>query len=301
VELKRKKLIVIMGPTAVGKTAVSIQLAKHFHTEIISADSRQVYRELTLGTAKPTAEQLKEVKHHLIDSHSISEEYNAAQFAKDAEAIILRLFERHDYLLVCGGSGLYVRALLEGLDDIPEVPEGIRNEIINQYETNGLDWLQQEMKRLDPEYFQMIDQRNPARLIRALEVVKATGKSISAFQKRQKRENPYQVIKIGLDLERLFLYQRIDDRMDHMIQQGLFEEARALYPYRQHNALQTVGYQEIFGYLEGHYNREEAIRLLKRNSRRYAKRQLTWFRRDTEIQWFNPSVLQEMIKLINES
>lgn len=290
-----------MGPTAVGKTAVSIQLAKHFHTEIISADSRQVYRELTLGTAKPTAEQLKEVKHHLIDSHSISEEYNAAQFAKDAEAIILRLFERHDYLLVCGGSGLYVRALLEGLDDIPEVPEGIRNEIINQYETNGLDWLQQEMKRLDPEYFQMIDQRNPARLIRALEVVKATGKSISAFQKRQKRENPYQVIKIGLDLERLFLYQRIDDRMDHMIQQGLFEEARALYPYRQHNALQTVGYQEIFGYLEGHYNREEAIRLLKRNSRRYAKRQLTWFRRDTEIQWFNPSVLQEMIKLINES
>jgi tRNA dimethylallyltransferase len=301
VELKKKKLIVIMGPTAVGKTAVSIQLAKHFHTEIISADSRQVYRELTLGTAKPTAEQLMEVKHHLIDSHSISEEYNAAQFAKDADAIIHRLFERHDYVLVCGGSGLYVRALLEGLDDIPEVPERIRNEIADQYETYGLDWLQQEMKRLDPEYFQMIDQRNPARLMRALEVVKATGKSISAFQKRQKRENPYQVIKIGLDLERLFLYQRIDDRMDHMIQQGLFEEARALYPYRQHNALQTVGYQEIFGYLEGHYNREEAIRLLKRNSRRYAKRQLTWFRRDTEIQWFNPSVLQEMIKLINES
>jgi tRNA dimethylallyltransferase len=301
VELKRKKLIVIMGPTAVGKTAVSIQLAKHFHTEIISADSRQVYRELTLGTAKPTAEQLKEVKHHLIDSHSISEEYNAAQFAKDAEAIILRLFERHDYVLVCGGSGLYVRALLEGLDDMPEVPEGIRNEITNQYETNGLDWLQQEMKRLDPEYFQMIDQRNPARLIRALEVIKATGKSISVFQKRQKRVNPYQVIKIGLDLDRQLLYQRIDDRMDHMIQQGLFEEARALYPYRQHNALQTVGYQEIFGYLEGHYNREEAIRLLKRNSRRYAKRQLTWFRRDTEIRWFNPSDLQEMIKLINET
>lgn len=284
----------IVGPTAVGKTALAIELAKALGTEIISADSRQFYREMTIGTAKPTGDELAVVRHHFIDSHSILQKYDAAQFGEDALMKVYELFEKHDSLIVCGGSGLYVKALLEGFDDIPEVPEEIREMVTEKYKAGGLPWLQQEVQKLDPEYFSVADQQNPARLSRALEVVLATGSSITSFQKRQKRVLPFKVIKIGLELEREELYRRIDERMDMMIEAGLFEEAEKLYPYREHNALQTVGYQEIFDFMEGKYDRKEAIRLLKRNSRRYAKRQLTWFKREGEIWWFSRTIVEDI-------
>jgi tRNA dimethylallyltransferase len=293
-----KKLIVIVGPTAVGKTALAIRIASEFHTEIISADSRQIYRELTIGTAKPNEAELKEGTHHFIDTHSISEDYDAARFGEEALLKIYSLFENREYVVVCGGSGLYIKALLEGFDDIPEVPDAVRDQLIEEFETKGLLWLQNKMRELDPEHFKNIDQKNPMRLMRALEVRIATGKSISNYQKKVTKSLPFQVVKIGLELERAKLYERIDQRMDEMIAQGLFEEATQLYPFKAKNALQTVGYQEIFDFIDGKYDREEAIRLLKRNSRRYAKRQLTWFKRDEEIKWFNPLNLQAILESI---
>lgn len=283
-----KKLIVIVGPTAVGKTALAIRVAKEFHTEIVSADSRQIYRELTIGTAKPTEAELKEIPHHFINSHSISQDYDAARFGEEALLKIYSLFETHENVVVCGGSGLYIKALLEGFDDIPEVPDAIRDLLIEEFEAKGLLWLQNKMRELDPEHFKTIDQKNPMRLMRALEVKMATGKSIASFQKKVTKNLPFSVVKIGLELERTKLYERIDTRMDEMITAGLFEEAKQLYPFKDKNALQTVGYQEIVDFMDGKYDREEAIRLLKRNSRRYAKRQLTWFKRDEQINWFKP-------------
>ncbi len=289
----------IVGPTAVGKTSLAIELAKALGTEIISADSRQFYREMTIGTAKPTGDELAVVRHHFIDSHSILQKYDAAQFGEDALMKVYELFEKHDSVIVCGGSGLYVKALLEGFDDIPEVPEEIREMVTEKYKAGGLPWLQQQVQKHDPEYYNVVDQQNPARLSRALEVVLATGSSITSFQKRQKRVLPFKVIKIGLELEREELYKRIDERMDAMIEEGLFKEAEKLYPYREHNALQTVGYQEIFDFMDGKYDREEAIRLLKRNSRRYAKRQLTWFKKDEGITWFFNANVSGVVRFLN--
>ena len=297
----RKRLITVVGPTAVGKTAVAIFLAKHFKTEIISADSRQIYKELTIGTAKPTQADLAQVPHHFVDTHSIEEDYDANRFGEEALALINKLFERHDDLIVCGGSGLYIRAMLEGFDDIPEVADEVRDQLIEEFEGKGLLWLQNKMRELDPEHFKTIDQKNPVRLMRALEVRISTGKSISSFQTSKKKELPFRVVKIGLELDRAELYKRIDDRMDSMIQLGLFEEAKELYPFRSQNALQTVGYREIFDYLDGQYDREEAVRLLKRNSRRYAKRQLTWFKRDEEIVWFKSNEFDHILKYIQSS
>lgn len=289
----------IVGPTAVGKTVLAIDLAEALGTEIISADSRQFYREMTIGTAKPTPQELDRVKHHFINSHSIAERYDAAQFSEEALTKIYELFEKYNDVIVCGGSGLYIKALVEGFDDIPEVPDEIRESVTTNYKAYGLTWLQQTVQKLDPEYYRIADNQNPARLSRALEVVWATGKSITSFQKKQKRILPFTVIKIGLELERDELYRRIDERMDTMIEAGLFEEAEKLYPYREHNALQTVGYQEIFDFMEGKYDREEAIRLLKRNSRRYAKRQLTWFKRDEDITWFSKADGNELVRFLN--
>lgn len=297
-DLSTKKLIVVVGPTAVGKTTVAITLAKLFQTEIISADSRQIFRELAIGTAKPTTKELTEVKHYFIDSHSIHDQYDAAQYGEESLALIYELFKKYDYLLVCGGSGLYIKALLEGFDDIPEIPEGIREELQHNFEQSGLAWLQQKMAALDSEHYHRIDNQNPVRLMRALEVRIATGKSISTFQGNVTRELPFQVIKIGLELDREILYKRIDDRMDAMITEGLFEEAERFYPLKELNALQTVGYQEIFGYLEKQYEKKEAVRLLKRNTRRYAKRQLTWFKRDAAITWYHPDNIDKIISLI---
>lgn len=296
-----KKLIVVVGPTAVGKTAVAIALAKHFRTEIVSADSRQIFRELNIGTAKPTGAELAQVPHHFINSHSIHETYDAAQYGHDALEVIHRLFERHNEVILCGGSGLYVKAVCEGFDDIPEVPAQIREELLATYERDGIEALQALMIEHDPQLYANIDQKNPHRLMRALEVKLGTGLSIASFRKKNTLQHPFTIVKIGLTLPREALYERIDHRMDLMVEAGLFAEAEALYPLRAINALQTVGYQEIFDFLEGKYDREEAVRLLKRNSRRYAKRQLTWFTRDPQVQWFGPAEVEKIIEVVKNA
>lgn len=290
-------MVVIVGPTAVGKTAVAINLAKYFKTEIISADSRQIFKELNIGTAKPSEHELGIVPHHFINTLSIHEPYDAAQYGRDALILIHKLFEKHDHLILCGGSGLYVKAICEGFDDIPEIPDEIREKLMEDYEKYGIGVLQEKMKQLDPGHFEKIDQQNPHRLIRALEVIQGTGISITSFRKKNKLEHTFSIVKIGLELPREELYGRIDDRMDNMVKDGLFTEAEHLYVHKNHNALQTVGYQEIFDFMDGKYGRQEAIRLLKRNSRRYAKRQLTWFKRDPEIVWMNPINIEEIIAI----
>ncbi|KAA9332708.1 tRNA (adenosine(37)-N6)-dimethylallyltransferase MiaA [Adhaeribacter soli] len=293
-----KFLIVIAGPTAVGKTDLSIRLAKHFDTVILSADSRQFFREMHIGTAKPTPEEQQGVKHYFIDSHSISEEYNAGQFEADALEILDRVFQEKDIAILVGGSGLYVRALCEGMDEMPEVASEIRESLNKRLEEEGLEVLVQELEKLDPEYYAQVDKANPQRVVRALEVCLASGKPYSWFRSQQKKERPFQIIKIGLARDREELYQRIDLRMDLMLKQGLLEEAKALLPYKNHQALQTVGYSEIFDFLEGKYDWEETVRLLKRNSRRYAKRQLTWFRKDQGFKWFEASQENEILAYI---
>ncbi|HSF55596.1 MAG TPA: tRNA (adenosine(37)-N6)-dimethylallyltransferase MiaA [Algoriphagus sp.] len=291
----KKKLILVVGPTAVGKTDLCLNLAKKFKTEIVSCDSRQFYREMNLGTAKPTQEELSQVSHHLINSLSVEEDYDVRKFENDALCILEGIFSRNPIAIMTGGSGLYADAITKGLDEIPDVDPEIRKRIISEFEENGLEWLQSQIEKVDPEYFDQVDRQNPQRLMRALEVYLGTGLKFSSFRIKKTATRPFQIIKIGLDRDREELYRRIDLRMDQMIEAGLFEEAEALFDKRHLNALQTVGYSEIFGYLEGKYDKGEAIRLLKRNSRRYAKRQLTWFRRDSEIHWFHPDQQVEII------
>ncbi len=296
--MNSKKLIVIAGPTAVGKTEIALRLAEYFRTEIISADSRQIYKELEIGTAKPTLEELSRVPHHFINTHSVGQSYDAGAYGRDALALIHSLFIKYNTLVLCGGSGLYIKAVLEGFDEMPEIPPGIRDQIITEYKLKGLEWLQQETKEIDPDYFEQVDIKNPHRLIRTLELFKASGQKMSQLRVKEKRTHHFEVVKIGLELEREQLYTRIDTRMDVMIEKGLFSEAEHFFPNRNLNALQTVGYREIFDYFEGKYDKEEAIRLLKRNTRRYAKRQLTWFKRDPKIHWFRPEQLDEMVRLV---
>ncbi len=290
-----------MGPTAVGKTDVAIQLADYLHTEIVSADSRQIFRELNIGTAKPSAAELARVLHHFIGNKSINEEYDAGQYGRDALELIHQLFQKHDQVILCGGSGLYVKAVCEGFDDLPEVPAGIRERIVERYEQFGLEWLQKQLEEKDPDFFLIVDQRNPHRLIRALELIEATQQPIGVLRKQKKLQHDFEITKVGLELDREQLYDRIDQRMDKMIEVGLFEEAKSFYSQKDLNALQTVGYREIFDYLDGLYDREEAIRLLKRNTRRYAKRQLTWFKRDTDILWFSPSDFEGIKSYVSDS
>lgn len=294
-----KYLIVIAGPTAVGKTDLCINLAKNFNSEIISSDSRQFFKETILGTAKPSDLQLSEVPHHFINTLSIHDNYDVKLFEKDVLSLIDTIFQKHNVIIITGGSGLYIDAVCNGFDDMPLIDSDVRQKIIAEYEVKGLVFLQEEVKRFDPEYFAVVDQNNPQRLMRALEVCRATGKPFSSFRNKKKVDRPFEIIKIGLERERAELYRRIDSRMDLMIQEGLFDEAESLFPYKDLNALQTVGYSEIFGFLEGKYDREEAIRLLKRNSRRYAKRQLTWFKRDPEMNWFHPDQLDDVISYIS--
>lgn len=297
-ETAGKTLVVIVGPTAVGKSALAIALAKKLRTEIISADSRQFFKELTIGTAKPSDDELHEVPHHFINTHSIHQEYDAARFAHDALVVARKIFEQHQFAILAGGSGLYIKALCEGFDDIPQVPDEIRESIVEQFTEHGLSWLQQKMKSIDPEHFEVIDQQNPHRLIRALEVKMGTGSSIASFRKGTLLQHDFRIIKIGLELSREELYARIDERVDEMVDRGLFGEAEKLYGYKNHQALQTVGYQEIFDFMDGLYDREEALRLLKRNSRRYAKRQLTWFKKDKDVQWFAPDRTEEIMNYL---
>jgi tRNA dimethylallyltransferase len=293
--MKGKRLIVMVGPTAVGKTGLAIRLARQLHTEIISADSRQVFRELVIGTARPSPEELAQVPHHFVGIKSIQEEYGAGQYGRDALAVIDQLFKKYDNVILCGGSGLYIKAVCEGLDELPAVPTGVRETIMAEYKEKGLAWLQKQVEENDPDYFMTVDQRNPHRLVRALELNYASGKPMGELRQGKKQDRPFAIVKIGLDLDRVELYTRIDQRMDTLIEAGLFEEAEGLYPLKSLNALQTVGYQEIFGFLDGNYDKEEAIRQLKRNSRRYAKRQLTWFRKDKDVRWFKPDQVQEIV------
>lgn len=285
----------MVGPTAVGKTDLCLKLARKFATEIVSCDSRQFYRELNLGTAKPSQWELDQAPHHLINSLSITEEYDVKRFEKDALEVLDSIFSRHSTAIMTGGSGLFADAVTQGLDDMPELEAEVREGVISDYEKKGLEWLQAEVAHADPEYYSQVDRQNPQRLMRALEVFRGTGQKFSSFRQKKKTVRPFKVIKVGLEREREELYERIDRRMDQMVAQGLFEEAESLFGMRHLNALQTVGYSEIFGYLEGSYDREEAVRLLKRNSRRYAKRQLTWFRRDPEISWFHPDQVEEIL------
>jgi tRNA dimethylallyltransferase len=296
--MSEKNLVVVAGPTAVGKTSVAIQLARELRSVIVSADSRQIYREMNIGTAKPTSDERRNITHYFVDTHSVAEDYDAARYAEEALAVIHHVFTKHDYVILCGGSGLYIKGACEGFDDMPEVPDEVRADLIGKYRHHGLVWLQEQLMTQDPEAFHSIDIKNPHRLVRALEVKIHSGKSILSFRKNQKRERPFNIIKIGLELPREELYARIDARMDQMIADGLFDEAKNLYPLRHHNALQTVGYQEIFGYMDKAYDLDECIRLLKRNSRRYAKRQLTWFKKDPEFGWFSPEAVDDIIQYI---
>ena len=293
-----KRLIVIAGPTAVGKTEVALQLAEHFNTEIISADSRQIYKELEAGTAKPTREELNRIPHHFINTHSIDQDYDAGAYGREALDLIHTLFQKHDTLLLCGGAGLYIKSVLEGFDNMPEIPDGTRTQITEEFQSKGLPWLQDQVREVDPHYFAQVDINNPHRLIRALELYRASGMTTSQLRMKEKRQHDFTIVKIGLEMERELHYACIDARMDSMIENGLFKEAESFYPKRNLNALQTVGYREIFDYLEGKYDRAEAIRLLKRNSRRYARRQLTWFKRDPEFKWFTKDQTEEMIRFL---
>ncbi|MFD2203238.1 tRNA (adenosine(37)-N6)-dimethylallyltransferase MiaA [Shivajiella indica] len=297
-KLSHKYLIIFLGPTAVGKTALCLKIAQLFQTEIISSDSRQFYKETNIGTAKPTESELKSVPHHLIGTKSIHNPYDVKDFENEALQVLDVIFKTHDIAIMAGGSGLYIDVICKGLDDIPDIEPKIREKIISEFEEKGIEFLQRELEKFDPDYFQTVDRNNPQRLMRAIEVFRGTGKPFSSFRVKNLIQRPFKIIKIGLEREREELYERINKRMEMMIRQGLFEEAEALFPFRHLNALQTVGYSEIFGYLEGKYDKEEAVRLLKRNSRRYAKRQMTWFRRDSEVLWFHPEQEKEIIQCI---
>lgn len=291
--MKGKNLIVITGPTAVGKTAFTINLAKEKGWEILSCDSRQFYREMEIGTAKPSASELAEVQHYFIDSLNIDQDYSAGDFERDGLQFLDDYYKRHDSIIVSGGSGLYIKALCEGLDNFPDVPQSIFDEI----SALSLQELQNQLKESDPQYYEKVDKSNKHRLIRALSVFKASGKAFSHFQSRSKKNRPFKVIYIVLDRPRKELYERINLRVDTMLENGLIEEARSLHPKRNLNALQTVGYKELFSHFDGETTLDNAIDLIKRNSRRYAKRQLTWFRKLKDVRWMHPDDKIDIEKL----
>ena len=283
-----KRLLVVVGPTGSGKTDLSIRLALHYGAPILSTDSRQVYRGMSIGTAQPSADQLQTVEHHFIASHDLTDNLNCGEYEVQALARLEELFADHDWVVAVGGSGLYVRALCEGMDDLPQADEPLRRELERRLAEEGLGALAEELRELDPEYCRTADLNNPARVMRALEVCLQTHMPYSRQRTGERRPRSFEIVKIGIDLPRDVLYDRINRRVDRMLADGLEAEARALYPYRELNALKTVGYREFFDYFDGRIGYDEAVELIKRNSRRYAKRQLTWFRRDSEIRWFAP-------------
>ena len=295
-----KRLIVIVGPTGSGKTDLSIRLALHYRAPILSTDSRQVYRSMPIGTAQPTEEQLNTVEHHFIASHDIEDKLSCGEYEVQALACLEKLFAQHDDVVAVGGSGLYVRALCEGMDELPQADEALRRELERRLADEGIGALAAQLRELDPRYYEEVDRSNPARVVRALEVCLQTGRPYSAQRTGVRRERPFRIIKIGVDLPREVLYDRINRRVDAMVAEGLEAEARRLYPHRELNALQTVGYREFFDCFDGRVTRDEAVELIKRNTRRYAKRQLTWFRRDPEIRWFSPTDDGKMIRYIDD-
>jgi len=298
--MQQKTAIIIAGPTAVGKTALSISLASHFQTEIISADSRQCYQELNIGVAKPTLAELQSVKHHFINSHNIFSSLNAAGFERFALSKAAEIFQLHDQLIVTGGTGLYMKAFISGFDQMPVIPAEIRESVRAIFQAEGLAGLRVKLESEDPLFAASADMNNPQRMMRALEFVRTAGTSIRNYQHDKRNERPFKIISIGLELPRKELYDRINERVDKMMESGLLEEVEELLPYKQLNALQTVGYRELFDYLEGTINLEEAVEKIKQNSRHYAKRQLTWFKSDTNIRWFHPDDIESINAFIAE-
>lgn len=286
--------IIICGPTAVGKTAIAIQLAQYFSTEIISFDSRQCFTEMNIGTAKPSAEELNTVKHYFINSHSIHDTVNAAVFEQYAMAKIEKIFLQHKVAIMVGGTGLYINAFCNGIDDVPAIDPSVRTTIVANYKNNGIEWLREQVKKNDEQYFAKGEIFNPQRMMRALEVKMSTGKSILDFHSKKKKQHVFNIIKIGLELPRQELIERINRRVDIMMQQGLEAEAKSLLPHQHLNALQTVGYKELFNYFENEISLPQAIEAIKINTRQYAKRQMTWFKKDETIQWL-PPVFKEVL------
>ncbi|MBO1883135.1 tRNA (adenosine(37)-N6)-dimethylallyltransferase MiaA [Capnocytophaga sp. Marseille-Q4570] len=293
---KRKTLLTIVGPTAIGKTRMAIALATHFGTEILSCDSRQFFKELRIGTAVPSAEELAQVPHHFIQHKSIFESYSVGDFERDVIALLDKLFKKHDVVVMVGGSGLYAKAIIDGLDDFPEVDEVIRQELNEAYAQKGIGYLQELLKTLDEVQYNQMDVQNPQRLIRALEVCRASGKPYSSFLQRKEKQRDFTSVQIGLTADRTEVYERINKRVDMMLEEGLLIEAQNMMPYKHLNALQTVGYKELFSFFEGECSFEAAIEAIKMNTRRFAKRQFTWFQKDKRIKWFDyRSSLEEVV------
>ena len=301
--MHKNTVIIIAGPTAVGKTSLSIDLAKHFGTEIISADSRQCFKELNIGVAKPTTSELNEVHHYFINSHSIQDEVNAGIYEQYALEATSTIFQNNPVAILVGGTGLYIKTFAEGIDIMPTIPSEIREQIISSYQSEGLHWLQNEIAKKDPAFWAIAEQQNPQRLMRALEVVLTTGQSINQYRSNQKVERPFNIIKIALELPRAQLVENINTRIDQMMEEGLLEEVKSLLPYQHLNALQTVGYKEFFAHFNGECSIPQAINQLKINTRHYAKRQMTWFKRDTDFQWFinQGDVLEQVLEIIADS
>lgn len=293
-----KKLIVLLGPTASGKTSLSIEIAQKLNTEILSCDSRQFYKELKIGAAPPSKEELAIVKHHFIHHLSINENYSIGQFEKDAIKKITELFKAHNYLLLVGGSGLYIDAICNGIDKIPNISNNVREKINNEYKKNGITWLQEKIKKIDPDFYKSADINNPQRLKRCYEVFHQTGKRFSTFHKKEKKKRNFEIIKIGIKTDREQLYKKINTRVDKMIKNGLVNEAELLKKFRKKNALNTVGYKELFNYFNQNIELDIAIEEIKKNTRRLAKRQLTWFRKDKNINWYLKSEKNKIIKAI---
>ena len=295
-----KTLIVITGPTAVGKTALCLDLAQHFGIPIINADSRQIYKELKIGTASPTEEQLAKVKHYFVGSLSLNDYYSASLFEQQTMEILEREFAKSDYALMAGGSMMYIDAVCDGIDDIPTVDDATRETLKARLASEGLEPLVEELKQLDPEYYEIVDKQNPRRVVHGLEICLMTGKTYTSFRKREKKQRPFRIIKIGLNRDREELYDRINQRVDQMMDEGLLDEARNLYPMRHMNALNTVGYKEMFAYLDGKWTLEEAVERIKGNTRRYARKQLTWYKKDEQLRWFHPDEKENILSYISQ-
>lgn len=299
---KKKYLITVVGPTAIGKTALAIQLAQYYKCPIISADSRQFFKEMSIGTAVPSKEELAAAKHYFIQNISIKDTYTVGDFERDAIALLDDLYKDHDVVAMVGGSGLYIDAVLKGFDDFPDIDESVREYIIANYNQHGIEWLQQELEKRDPEHYARVAKENPQRMMRALEVCIGTGRPYSSFLNIKKNSRNFTPILIGLDADRELMYERINRRVDIMMDIGLPEEAKALYPYKEYNALQTVGYRELFAYFNGDYTLQTAVEEIKKNTRRFAKRQMTWFRRNDTITWFNfTTPAKTIVQHINET
>lgn len=294
-------LVVLAGPTAIGKTSMAIRIANAFGTEIVSADSRQIYSELNIGVARPTADELKAVTHHMIGTQSIHQYYNVSMYEQDVLLILKNLFTKYPMVVLTGGSGFYIDALCNGIDDLPTILPEIRSQIENELQQNGLKNLLMELEKTDPEYYQIADLNNPKRITKAIEVFRQTGRTYSSFLTRQTRQRPFNILKISLDLPRDILHKRINQRVLKMMQEGLLQEAEQLFTHKHLNALNTVGYKEIFEYMEGKYSLEEAISNIQANTRQYARRQLTWFRRDKSYHWFTPNWEPEIMNLIQKN